>query len=245
MSEQMDVLQHVEACIKKLRTCNVAEGELEIRLGTFVNGQFCAGVPQAVFEQLERDMEETSLLSAESRYRELVDYHYVARRGETIRTRVEFDTDRMEVSRHHIVKCGTDDVVISRYGDEDSSDACRVAFSHEKPLNDPPTTCIPTHVRVKQRRRFTDLRKGSVVWSYELSKTWSASSRLAVEHMQKMSDPVYEVECELVDACRSYMDEHTDGGIAKSILLKAALLMGDDTTNDMHVLKSKISPNAF
>ena len=59
----------------------------------------------------------------------------------------------------------------------------RVACALETPVTSPPDVCVPTHVRIKQRRVFRDVRDGAVVWSYELSKTWSASSRSVVEHM--------------------------------------------------------------
>ena len=88
--------------------------------------------------------------------------------------------------------------------------------------------CVPSFVRIKQRKTFRDVRDNKTVWIYELSKTWSACSRSAVEHAQHMFPPVYEVECELVDEDGSYSSIHKDSHIAMSVLLKAQLLMGEE-----------------
>ena len=85
----------------------------------------------------------------------------------------------------------------STYGHvrDDEDIAFRVMTSQELPVVDAlPVVCIPTHVRIKQRRCFEDVRNGVVAWKYEFSKTWSANSRSVVEQLQHMSPPVYEVE---------------------------------------------------
>ena len=200
--------------------------ELELRLGTYVDGRFCAGVPKDVFDQLEQDLQDAHELTAEDGWSEVVDYFYPTARGERVRTRVTFDTQRMEVGTEHVVKQGLGNVVLQG---EEAEDACRVAWATETPLSEPPPgTCVPTHVRIKQRRCFRDVRDAKVVWSYELSKTWSAGGRSAVEHLQRVSPPVYEVECELVDEGDAYLASRPDAAVAASVLLKARLLLGND-----------------
>ena len=76
------------------------------------------------------------------------------------------------------------------------------------------------------------MRGGRVVWSYELSRTWSAPSRTAVEHLQHEQEPVYEVECELVDEGGAYLAAHTDEAVARSLLLKAHLLLGEEPPSE-------------
>ena len=76
----------------------------------------------------------------------------------------------------------------------------------------------------------------------ELSKTWSANSRSAVEHAQHMVAPVYEVECELVDENGSYMAANTDVKIARSILMKSQLLLG---RNKMTSLSTRCNVNVL
>jgi hypothetical protein len=197
-------------------------GELELRLGRREGSAFAPGVSREAFLQLERDMEEEPGLVADERWVELVDYHYALRRGERARTRVEFDAQRMALSTAHVAKRGAAHVLLGTDGDA----ACRVAYAAEEPV-EPPPACLPTHVRVKQRRCFRDVRDGRVVWSYELSKTWAASSRSVVEHLQRTTEPTYEVECELVDEGGGYMRARADAEVAASLCLKARLLLGD------------------
>ena len=211
--------------------------EVEVRLGTHRNRHFHPGVSRDVFEQLEKDLIESALVPDPS-WTELVDYHYTTKRARNVRTRVEFDSDEMEVGQTHIVKTRGASVLLSPT--EAPGDACRVAYSIETPLEDPPATCLPTFVRVKQRRCFADVREGHVIWSYELSKTWSGASRSVVEHMQHNSEPTYEVECELVDAERTYRGTRSDEEVASSLLLKATMLVGCEGTADMETILSDV-----
>lgn len=211
--------------------------EIEMRLGSYADARFAAGVPKSIFDQLEQDLQDADL-DADEGWTELVDYHYPTARGERVRTRVTFDTQHMELSTEHIIKQVMGSAVLCADGSEEE-EACRVAWATETPLEEPPRACVPTHVRIKQRRCFRDVRGGRVVWSYELSKTWSASGRSAVEHLQRVSSPVYEVECELVDEGGAYLAARTDGEVAASLLLKARLLMGDvDVVLGAHDLRS-------
>lgn len=199
--------------------------ELEIRLGSrdAATGRFVAGVIRDAFDHLEEDLRTCSDLKDDGGYTELIDYHYATKSHGHVRTRVTFDAQCMEMGTEHCVKRAQDDVVLTF---EDT--AARISWATEHPLDGvPPGTCVPTHVRIKQRRRFLDVRDEHVVWSYELSKTWSAGSRTAAEHMQHVQEPVYEVECELVDEGGHYLASHTDQQIAASLSLKARLLMGE------------------
>lgn len=199
-------------------------GELELRLGRWDGGQFVSGVSKEVFGQLERDFMD-STLEGEVGWKEFMDYHYSLPRGGRARTRIEFDSQRMELRPQHISKEAQSSVVLQR---PDDAEACRLAWSHEVPLEMPPTTCMPTYVRIQQRRRFVDRRDGRVVWAYDLSKTWSASSRSAVEYLQHHSEPTYEVECEFVDEGGEYGRTHSRAHLAKSLSAKACLLLGED-----------------
>lgn len=203
--------------------------ELELRLGVSEGTRFRAGVTRETFDQLHTEMGEE--LEADRHWCELVDYHYTTARGEKVRTRVEFDANCMELHRTHTVK-QPQRCVLLQQGDD--VDTCRVAWSLETPLQEPPpTACVPTHVRVKQRKAFRDRRDGKVVWSYELSKTWAAGSRSAVEHLQHVGEPVYEVECELVDEDGVYLDAHDDEHVARSLVLKATALLGAYDPSDL------------
>lgn len=216
-------LGEVAASVAEFR--NDPHYELEIRLGTFANGVFLPGVTRNVFFSLECDLVNSPTLDAEDGWKEIVDYHYVVHRGGRVRTRVEYDDQRMELNKEHIVKTTRRSTVLG-CGD-DGDDVCRVALSLEEPIANPPTVCVPTHVRIKQRRRFRDVRDGRTVWVYELSRTWSANGREAAEHRQKTMDPIFEIECELCDEGREYLRKHPkDTFIAQSLIMKAEMLLG-------------------
>lgn len=210
--------------------------ELEARLGYVddADGHFRPGVDKEVFEQLLADLNDTSSLQSDHKWFEIVDYNYVTSEGTAMRTRVEFDTENMVVSTHHCTKESLSKAIV-RHSEEESSEACRLALSVEHPVHTPPETCVPTHVRVQQRRRFRDVRDGDVVWSYELSKTWSATSRHAVEEKQHLCEPIYEVECELVDRERRYLSASDDAHVTKSLMMKMALLLGHERAEEMVV----------
>lgn len=225
-------MEPVVECVRRFRDDVPSHGELEVRLGFWSDddGSFRPGVSHVVFEQLQRDLEETPTLQAEAEWREVVDYFYATGRNETTRTRVVFDPTCMQMSTEHVKKRGQSSVVMRRRDEGD--EVCRVAWSSEVPHTDCPGACVPTHVRIKQRRCFRDVRDGRVVWSYELSKTWSGSSRSAVEHLQHVSEPTYEVECELVDEGRAYVSSRTDEQVARSLVAKASMLLGEEPADD-------------
>lgn len=208
-------------------------GEFELRIGRYSSGRFVAGVPRDVFEQLEHDLLDAPTLQAVDHWSEFADYFYPTASGERARTRIHTDTQRIALAPEHVIKERACSLVLQR--PDDRADACRVAVAAERPLAAPPQACIPTHVRIQQRRRFHDVRDGHVVWAYELSKTWSANSRGVVEHMQHLTEPTYEVECELVDAGGRYRAERSDEEIAESVLVKARLLLGEDASAPLDV----------
>lgn len=211
----------VVECVRLRRqSCHA---ELEVRLGEVVDGEFRAGVSKDAFDQLETDLRESPGITTDDAWKETFDYHYVHAR-EPVRTRVEYDIDEMRTRTEHVSKRRVTDAVLRRAGDEE---ACRVNVAEELPVASVPTTCLPTHVRLKQRLRFEDRRGGVLVWVYELSKVWSASSRTAVEHLHRNVPPRYEVECELVDSDGSYIAQRTDEQVARSILAKVEMFLGD------------------
>lgn len=205
--------------------------EIEVRLGVYTDSKFFSGVSKQVFDQLDRDLQDSPSLGTDNKWSEIVDYHYVTQRDEPARTRVEYNTDHMTLTTTHILKQTQHEVVYRMTEDDD--DAFKINHSTEVPLENAPNMCIPTFVRIKQRKKFEDVRECNLVWSYELSKTWSANSRSAVEHLQLVSEPRYEVELELVDHDGSYSRSLTDTDIALSLMLKATMLMGETSTSSL------------
>lgn len=167
------------------------------------------------------------LHALDASYREFVDVNYTLPNHSSARTRIEYDTCAMALNRTHVSKELMRDVVFRRM-DDDEREACRIACAKETPVVNPPQSCVPTHVRIQQRRRFVDRREGCVVWSYELSRTWSGPSHSAAEYMQSTVEPNYEVECELVDENGSYLSARSDEQVVDSLLLKSLLLLGSE-----------------
>ena len=219
-----DVTALLETCVASRR--GHTDVELELRLGTRTDS-FQAGVPRYVFQQLERDFIQTPELIADSGYTEVVDYFYTLSNGINVRTRVHYDSTRMQLSTEHVSKHVLHSFVAAVSGDP--GDTCRVEVSQESVVDRPPQSTLINYVRIKQRRVFVDHRgDGGDAWRYELSRTWSGITRDAVEYNQRHSEPTYEVECELVDTKGAYMGERTDAQVSKSLHLKMLMLLGHD-----------------
>lgn len=216
---------------RALKATHGDEAELEIRLGSYgENGRFLPGVSKQVFEQLEMDMiDDPQLTMPCDTWSETVDYHYSGASGDPVRTRVSVDSQRMALDTVHITKTNVARAVVGRV-DMGDNDVARVCLSHEIPVTDPPASCVPTHVRIKQTKAFHDVRSGGMglVWAYELSRTWSGNTRAVVEHRQHMSEPIYEVECELIDASGAYTASVCNEDLADSVLAKSRALLGGD-----------------
>ena len=223
---------------RELSRKHPGEIEFEIRLGSHANQTFFPGVPRGVFHQLEQDMCEDCRLVTNETWSEVIDYHYMGMDGSPIRTRVIADSQRMLLKKEHTKKVVLQKALISR--DDGSDDVARITLSHEMPVPDPPSCCVPTHVRIQQRRTFTDIRDNASVWAYELSKTWSANSRSAVEHKQHMNEPIFEVECELIDEKGVYLMDRTDEQVGRSLLLKTKCLFGKDAMSKLVVTRENI-----
>lgn len=221
-------MKGIVSCVAAFRDC--PGSELELRLGTQTETGFVTGVSAKVFLDLEQDLQELHSLRADPEYTEVVDYFYATAKHTRVRTRVVMDAQSMLPVTTHITKGNKESVVVGIPGA-----ACRVAWSDELPVTNVPSSCLPSFVRVKQRRCFVDVRDERATWSYELSRTWSGPSRLAVEHLQRTVPPVYEVECELVDEGRFYLATRTDEQVASSLLLKAALLLGQTSEADLTI----------
>ena len=207
--------------------------ELELRLGRVSSGRsgFVPGVDRRHFENLERDLVE-SHLDADRTWEEHVDVCHTDPDGRRLRTRVVYDADRFAVDTTHTLKERRVDTLFR--GDDDATAAVRVAVSEERPADRVPDVCVPSYVRIQQRRSFRDVRDGAVVWSYELSRTWGAPTQAEAEELHHTAPPTYEVECELVDERGAYLASHTDAQVARSLLVKAALLLG--TNGPLHAV---------
>lgn len=219
----------ITGCVELHR--KTLHGELEIRMGSYAHGEFRPGVCSSAFAQLERDLRSVEL--QETPWSEVVDFYYPVKNAPAVRSRVVYDAEQILLRTEHVSKTTLRSVIVSCGGD--GTEVVRVAEAREAPVT-PPASCLPTHVRIKQVKRFLDVRDGSVVWAYELSKTWSASSRSAVEHLQHVATPTFEVECELVDEGGHYMRGLSDASVSDSLLNKSRMFLGEESSCPVEVL---------
>ena len=63
------------------------------------------------------------------------------------------------------------------------------------------------------------------------SATWSATKSFCGGHLQQHSEPVYEIECELVDENGDYMRKNSNERIATSIMYKLSMMLGEEPNN--------------
>ena len=227
-----DPSDHLVRLLGAMRDMPESVRELEIRLGRTSGGRFVPGVDRDTFYRLERDFLDSPLLPSD-RWTEVVDFMYVGKCGGRVRTRVLYDAASFEVVKEHVRKTTRGTVTLCR--SDDADEGARVAVASEEAVEDLLPSCMPTHVRIKQRRTFVDVRQGRRTWCYELSRTWSGVTRSAAEVRQRTAEPEYEVECELVDEGQAYTHSVSDASLASSLLMKVNILLGDDPSSPLCV----------
>lgn len=218
--------------VRRARGLPASERELEIRLGRTGDDAFAPGVTKSAFDALERDFLALPLVTT-NRWEEVVDFFHTHRTEGKVRTRVRYNTTDLRIEKEHIAKETIASLTVAR--SDDPQEGGRIAAARERQIHNVEPACLPTHVRIKQRKTFADVREGRVVWAYELSKTWSGRTRNAAEHVQMHGEPVYEVECELVDEEGAYLSRTDDHTAALSLLMKASILLGDDPATPLLV----------
>ena len=180
---------------------------------------FHSGVPRWVFEQLG-DLRKHRV-SPRFGLSEIVDYFYTLPNGRQIRTRVHYDSARMELSTEHVDNHLMQSFVASASGEPGT----RVASRGSSELS----SAVYAHqLRARETAsRFVDRRDDGDVWRYELSRTWSGNTRDAVEYNQHNSNP-RQVECELVDTQGTYMRHLSNAQVAESMHKNMLMLLGYD-----------------
>jgi len=80
----------------------------------------------------------------------------------------------------------------------------------------------PLRVRIKQRRSFNYTPAGASkpVWRFDFTLVWSAKTLKRAQLKQRVEEPNYELECELINPKGYLEDELDDRKVAKDLLLK-------------------------
>ena len=208
---------HVIPCVEYLR--DNPECEFEARFGILNNTKFTTGVKREIMGRIIEIFEKSNHVTGNAEWNEEQDFFFSYQK-KSYRTRVCYDTSTMNIVPPHTILKETVMVKDINTSSETSVEIpdIRVALKKEISM---PLECIPASiesdtVRIKQKRRFTTHDN---IWAFDFSKTWSGKNKTEAEKKQMNEDPIFEVECELLNT-DTYLKSHTNEYIALSILLK-------------------------
>lgn len=210
----------VTPLVKKLR--DNPSLEFEARFGRIVNYKFEPGVKRAMIDQVIEMMISSSHMTG-NEWQEEQDFMYNDN-GVNMRTRVAYCSETMSLKPTTIQKTNIDNAsFFINNENEDNVFAMRISLKEELPVENSPS-CVPTDmVRIKQRRRFVTADK---CWAFDFAITWFGKTKSEAEHKQSTSDPIFEIECELLNPTQ-VLAIHDDARIATSLLLKMYQLLPD------------------
>ena len=184
--------------------------ELEARFGS-LSTKFKSGTSRSTMENIIVIMQESPHMLGDTEWQEEHDYYYIHNAME-LRTRVTFNADNMEILTNTIHKTKIKNIDLkSSIGND-----VRISLKKEIPLEeDTPTSVNTTFVRIKQKKQFRAKNSNFV---FDFTMSWSGNTKDAAETSQQNDDPLFEIECELVDF--SIFETKSDEYIAASLLLK-------------------------
>jgi hypothetical protein len=199
------------------------ENELELRFGKKINNKFCSGVNYDLFQEIHNDLMTTEGITKTECWHETMDVFFDHQNKE-MRTRVTYSSENMSIQKETIIKKKLSSLLAKCNSDEYDF---RISVSSEEIVKneDLPSIVNPKHVRLKHSKSFFLLKNNINVWRIDLSKCWSSNSRTSVEEKQHTENPIYEVECELIDT-NIYLKTNDNTHILKSIIMKGLGLAG-------------------
>ena len=210
-------LERTTEVVRKLR--EQPDAELEARFGVInSSGKFESGVARQDIDRIIDMMQASPHVSGgDSEWKEEQDFFFTLNNTQ-YRTRVNYNSETMQVKAHTIEKKNIDTHtvrVVRSDGTRHDTDI-RISLKSETPvLRLQP--CVSTDmVRIKQRRRFTT---ACGKWAFDFSIIWSGKDKTSAEYAQSTTDPMFEVECELINASEA-LAVQPDERIACSLLLK-------------------------
>lgn len=191
------------------------EAELEARFGSITNNHFVAGIKREEIDRIIDMMQTSSFIDiVDDTWAEETDFFFDVN-GIEHRTRVRYDDSQMIVVPETCTKLKMASVDIGT-SDNDLKMDMRVSLKSETPVKDVPT-CVKTKaVRIKQRKRF---KTKCSIWAFDFGMSWTGETKTEAEEQQAKNDPVFEVECELINV-EKYLKMHDNERVAASLLLK-------------------------
>lgn len=210
-------IDRVAQIVAALRT--TPHGELEARFGLLTKDGFVAGVSRQCMERMISLLQSSPRVTSSDEWAEEQDFFF----GQ-YRTRVAYDSSTMEVCPTTIQKRRVDSAVMTRPCTSDGVDI-RVALKDEAPVRNVPACVTPSAVRIKQRRKFR-IHK---FWELHFTLAWSGRTKTEAENAQSTKDPVFEVECELVNT-EECLAQYNDARIAAALMLHMHALVDDPSS---------------
>lgn len=213
----------VAAMVEKLRTDPTLE--LEGRLGALdcSTGRFVAGVSRVQIDRIIEMMQTSSHMHGDDEWVEEQDFFFRVDHT-NCRTRVRYDSQEMKLKTSTIEKIVVDthDMAVVPHDDSRERVDLRISLKQERPIFQLQSCVNTSLVRIKQRRRFTTMDNK---WAFDFSMLWSGTNKTEAETRQASIDPLFEVECELIDIERAVNTESDNNRIATSLLLKLCDLL--------------------
>jgi len=202
--------------------------ELEARLGMYETStdRFVPGVSKPFFEQTLRLFEQYQAWHEVTEWTEYVDYYYPLNNTKTARTSVSISKNNNIITQVHIAKQNHGTLTFQTESRHRKLYDVRTALNFEETLPESllPTRIEPNLVRIKSRKSFFygRNRDSEPLWSYDMSKVWTASTKSRAEADQ-MNDhnTIYDIELELLNP-EKYMQvtKQDEMFAAASLLLK-------------------------
>ena len=221
--EIAQAIQQTTEIVEKLREDPTLE--LEARFGYRVQNCFEPGVPRSMIDRVVEMMNTSSYVVADGEWAEEQDFLYTEN-GKKLRTRVNC-SETMTVKAETIIKENIASATFNILDDTSASQALRISLKKEEHVKNVPLCVVTDCVRIKQRRRFTT---SDGLWAFDFAIAWSDKTKSLAEQKQAQSDPVFEIECELINPQQA-LACHTDVRIATSLLLKMHQLLEETNSN--------------
>lgn len=215
--------------------------------------QFVSGVPPLFMEKIMKDLSSFNSWTKTNAFCEMHDFFYTAPGLGKVRTTARYDDSvACNPQLIHCVKTKIDSVTLRfqpqmmpplantnsiSVNDQQSETKTRwdgridlrIDLNREQEIDpsDPrlPDCTNPSYMRIKQRRSFlyTSSRMNRPTWQYDLTFAWDGPSKSDAERAQKLTLPVCEVECELLDIVGLYREAgRTAKDVSTSLIAKMA-----------------------
>ena len=209
--------------------------ELEGRLGTVDRrtGRFKAGITRLQIDRILEMMQASPHVQGDEEWVEEQDFFFDVEQAQ-YRTRVSYNSEDMSLKTQTIEKSVIETrniVVVASESDSDEARIdMRVSLKREKPVFNLQSCVNTTLVRIKQKRRFVTINGQ---WAFDFSMSWSGKNKTDAEQKQASVDPVFEVECELLDPERTLQVQNDDERVALSLIMKLCDLLPDPNIETM------------